>query len=430
MRVLSTILLSLVLAGCNFADPLEFGGSENNTPNNETDSSNNNTTPDMDGDTTDSPFDVALTDVLVNGSELPTDVAALGDFEVTANVTAANSADCAGCKVQIVVAVADGGMGCLIDQVPTAEAMAGDVVIEAPPVAGGKELFYAAFQETDCAAAMARVTGETPTTILGNINFTAPAGLMVIAVTPVADGVDVPVDSTVRISFDGPVDAASVTNRVRIAAAGVQVPATVAVTGNEIILTPQLPLTEFQTVYTVQATSGITSGGRTLENDYMSTFTTRMFVPSVFYSASNEFHLSGFALGIDAANQCVIMPADQTAPAQRFRFVPRDDGWIAYNSAPAAATRALDGGDGVGNCGMTPLNATPASGQIWGFTRQQSGAFVIQNRRFGMAQSLDSTNQPPATAADLNCVPGSNACPRMQATTTVNRQFWRWTRLP
>lgn len=419
MRRMLMLVCSVAVAGCNLSDPLDGlpdNNQNNNNENNSNDPNNSNNTTDMNGgdDMGDGGLTVTFSEVRINDQELPTSAPAQTDlaFEADVSIIGATSA------VQILINVDDAEPSCFVDMVP------GDAELDVIGTIAGsdeietKELLFEVFQESDCNAAIAAATGEGDS--LGEIEFTNPPALQVIAVTPATDDANVLVDAVIRVSFDAPLDAGSVTGRVQLSNAAGQVPATVNVMNDEIILTPSNDLTEFQTLYTVSVSAGITGSGRELETAFMSSFRTRMFVPDVFYAASDELHGVGAALGIDTANQCTIVPADDTAPAQRFRFVPRDNGWIGYNSAPIAAGRALDGGDGtmMAACAMRPLGATPAPAQIWLFTPSPSGGFWMQNTRFNDAQSLDATN--------VNI----GAVPLMQPTTDVNRQRWRWRRLP
>lgn len=435
-RLILPALLAIALGGCNFSDDVTFPGDTNNgtNPNNSNNGSNdNNTTADMGGgddagNNGGSGATVDITNVLVNGNSLPTDVlAGSGDFQVAATVTATNSADCDGCNIQVVIGVPDGGApDCLIDA-PAGSGITGSATLTAPETAGARQLLYQVYEEADCDAALALATDTTNAESLGQITFTPPEDLSVLAIDPATDALNVVVDSTVRIGFNGPIDAGSVTGRVRLAENGTAVAATVSVEGNDIVVTPQDQLKEFQTVYTVTVTAGITSGTRTLENDYNSMFTTRMFVPDVYYTAYAGFHGQAYSLTIDSANQCS-MTAGNSAPAQQFRFVPRDNGngWVGYNSNPISASRALSGGDGTNPCIMVPIPAGgPDPGQVWRFKRQANGTFWMQNQMFNEALSLD------ATAVDLT-VTGNTAAPLMQ-TTLVNeaqetRQDWVWRR--
>lgn len=243
-----------------------------------------------------------------------------------------------------------------------------------------------------------------------------PEPLNVVSIIPADAATQVPVSAAITVTFDAQLDTVSI---VTLEDAAGTVPVSTAINGAMLVVTPDSDLREFQTTYTLTVSAGVTGEGRVLSDDIVSTFTTRMFVPDQFYAASNEFHGVGFSIGIDAANQCVMMPADDTAPAQRWRAAPRNNGWIIYNSRTVASGRALDGSDGVTPCSMAPLGASPMTSQVWSF-QNQSSSFQMQNERFGIAQSLDSTANPASM---------DTAKPLMQPTASVNRQFWLWRRL-
>jgi hypothetical protein len=426
MRLISILLLTIALAGCNLGDPLE------GWPGLGTDTGANNNQPD--GGDTDVPdtgggggFAAELTNPQVDGSDLPTDVPARGaPFTFEGMFSATNSSGCPDCNVQLLVGLEDGEMvGCLHDgPAPAAPTMVTGQ-LDPAETPGAQELSWEAFEETDCDAALIALGGSAPANSLGTIVFTDPPPMSVIAVDP-ADGMtDVAVDSNIRITFDEVVDAASAAGRVTLTdATGGQVNFQMTVDGAEIILTPDDPLAELQSQHTVLVSPGISGGARTLETQFTSTFETRMFAPNVFYAAHNGRHGVNYSLGIDASNQCLMMRSDDTAPDQAFRFVrdPQGLGWVAYNSAPAAGGRALDGLDGAASCAMTPLAAGgPTPPQVWNFVAQPNDSFQIQNTQFNALQSLDATTVDPAVAA---------ARPVMQQTAAVNQQFWFWRRLP
>lgn len=419
MRLILMLVCSLAVAGCNLSDPIDGPpGAVNNENNDNNDNNDNNanngTDMDPDNDAPGGDLSVTFSEVRINAEEVPTQAAAQTDllFEADAIVTGASG------NVQLVIYIDDAEPACLYDG-PTE----GEIDVEGT-IAGSdevetKELIFEAFELADCTAALAASTGDGE--VIGEVEFLEPPPLMVVAVTPADGEEDVVVDGMIRISFNTALDAGSVTGRVTLSNAMGQVPATVNVMGADIILTPSNSLAEFQTLYTVDVSDGITGGGRTLEDAFTSSFRTRMFSPDVRYVATNEFHTVSFQLGIDAANQCRMVPADNTAPAQRFRFVPRDDGWIGYSDASIAGGRALDAGDGnMANCAMRPLNAMPLASQIWSFVPNPSGmrAFTMQSALQGDIVSLDSTMESPSVGA----------FPLMQPTADIDRQRWTWRR--
>lgn len=416
------ICAALFASACNLKDELVFTPPNTNGETNNTtgDAGNNNN-----GDMPQAGVpNVTLTNVLIDGYALPASIAPGATYEVTADLTAENSAGCAGCAIQVVVGVigGDNNPDCLYDG-PAGGPLPASVDLTAQLDEGEGELVWAAMEMADCATALAAVA-ETPPdhTTLGTLTFEQTGPLEVVLVSPGTDEAEVTVNSMIRVAFDGIIDPASAQGRVTLASMAGPVPANVTVNANEILIAPNAELDEFQTQYSIRVSAGITSGARSLETEFTSQFSTRMFVADRFYAAGNAFHGVGYSLAVDQANQCTVVVTDDTAPAQRFRFVPRDGGWIAYNSAPTAGGRALDAGDGTAPCSMLPLSAMPDANQIWKFIANTStaGTFWMQNNRFNETQSLDATNNPP----------DGTALPLMQATTDVPRQRWRWRRLP
>lgn len=437
MRLFLMFVCSFAVVSCNFSDdavhPCNFATCDddyssltnNNPPNNE----NNNNPPNSSNNDADMGGDdggggggddlvVEFADVTVNSEPLPTQVSATIEFTVAAEVTISGATG----AVQVVVAVDGGGMGCLVDETPTTVAISASTSLEGPLTTGTRELMWGAYEEADCDAALALAMETPPTGRLGEIEFTVPPALTVIQISPDADETDVVVGTTVRVTFDVPIDAASLTGRVRLSSADGQVPATVSVAGTEVILTPSSALDEFQTRYTVLVVAGITGSGRSLETDFSTSFTTLMFVPDEFYTASNDFHTSSYALAIDSTNQCFIEAADAADLSQQFQFELRDDRWIGSNlgfTSPGGL--ALDAGDGTTFCAMRPLGATPLATQNWSFVEHPAAS-----GSFWMRADADATLSLDATEANPAIVPVS---PRMAPTDDEPRQRWRWTRV-
>ena len=441
-RYMALAALVAVSAGCNLSDPLTFPGDSNGMPNNDNNDNNDPDGGDGDGgdddagdnvDPNNAVLSVTVENVTADSQQLPAQIPAQsGAFTISGDITVDSYDEDS--PVQVVVGLLESSSAptCLFDGMPSGGVIAGTSTMDANDEAGTLDVVWAPFQEANCGAAIARGEMEMMFDTLGSIEFTEPLGLTVEAVDPPMGGVDVAVDADIVITLDGPPDAASVTGRVTLSSPTGNIPSTVNVSGNTIILTPSAPLMEFKTPYTVNVTAGIQSGTRQLESDFSSSFRTVMFIEEdadgnpIFYRAQNEFHGNGFSLAIDAANQCVIALQDDTAPEQRFRFVANGAGWSGLSSATIAVGRVLDGGDGsgagaTGNCAMRPAGGGRESAQEWSFEPlvNAPGAFNVHTAQFGRNQALDATNDAPST----------NPSPRMQPTTDVPRQRWRWTRL-
>ena len=258
--------------------------------------------------------------------------------------------------------------------------------------------------------------------------------LTVSSAAPAANALSVGIESSVKITFSEPINAATATpSNIRLAAGGATVTGTIAVAGNVVTLTPTSPLTEFNTVYTVTISPSVSSiAGNYLAANQVSTFTTVLLDPTYYYRITNE--LQGPAKALDTAGltfACFVPDIGNfsgqfwyATPVAVPPNAPGQEAYFIFKNAFQLETKALDGSALPNRCGLvaTPSSGVVGTGQAWmivPFGAAFPKGYRLQNLMFGNNQSLDA---PAATS-------GSSSAPLMQPTSTSTSQVWYFTRL-
>lgn len=253
---------------------------------------------------------------------------------------------------------------------------------------------------------------------------TAPNPLSVVGSSPSAASSGVPIGSTVSATFSASVDPSTVTSSTfQVVGPGGPLSGSRVVSGSTVVFTPDVPLTEFETAYTVIARTGIRDVvGNAMGEEASWGFITVIVDEGYFYRLSNDYLPDQYLDTFSDTKGCYMTTANTGGSYWRFRPSGLGDGSLYMSNDFHGPDFLLEGADGVDRCLLTGP-APPGSvytGQAWHLVSTAPEGFPdryrLQNVNFGSARSLDTP-----------LLDGS-AFPYMAETGLFSGQFWRFVR--
>lgn len=206
--------------------------------------------------------------------------------------------------------------------------------------------------------------------VAGQATLTVLSRLTVASVSP-ADGASaISIETTFRLTFSASIDPATVTAAtVTLTSGGVAVPATRAVSGNVVTVTPSPLLTEFSTAYVLSATTGVKSTtGTSLASNGSASYTSTFWDPNYVYRITNQFSGPSKALDTYSDSRQCFMGDTGGYSGQFWYFIPRGGGVSSMQNLFGGDTLGIEGADTGTPCflvnGGLP-NQVNFSGMAW-----------------------------------------------------------------
>jgi hypothetical protein len=156
--------------------------------------------------------------------------------------------------------------------------------------------------------------------------------------------------------------------------------------------TPNEPLTEFRTSYTLTVTTGVRDTfGAPIAGQVTRTFVTEFLSEAYYYRLWNDFKGDQLVLDTYADTfECYHADRGANTSGSFWYFVPEGNGRFLLRNAFQGDARQLEATDGVGPCRLDGVGNF--TGMRWYFEALGGTAYRFRSLSFGDAKALDNYN--------------------------------------